>query len=488
MFRNFLFVFLLIVLLSSDVRAQYSQVGDGAFSSGNFGPIATDTLPAFYSRFAFIYPSITLTNLSHGDSIRALGFQFDAFDSLRGNCNMRIFLKSSVQADYGALPINWLAESRNGMTLVYDGSPKTIIGDKPGEAVFVFNQVAGWKMDTSGMATNLEVLIEYYQSTNQVERFNWKVENNVSVTGFISANEGKYVLGASTSGMDSVTTGSTIIKPSLTIYHPLGGDDLTCKKIYALGTVPLLMDRPDSIKVRVQNVGSTATSNKKVYLNVSGANTFEDTIYVDGLEAFQSQMIYFTNYEPSNIGTENLTVQIDDDDNNANNTLVKSRLANYNVYSHADPFSPNSGGIGFNGSTGDFLAKFYVEGSSYINQIKVDFNLNGRGFQLGVWDDDGPNGNPGTEIFISDSSLSTTGTFIMPVLPRIQVSGGFYAGIRQITNTNVAFSYQTESPVRPNTFILQLLREIALGCHFLQDMISISIYSRGCKWRTILPF
>jgi hypothetical protein len=61
-------------------------------------------------------------------------------------------------------------------------------------------------------------------------------------------------------------------------------------------------------------------------------------------------------------------------------------------------------------------------------------------------------GLPGKELFISDTSLSVAGTFIMNVLPRISVTNSFYVGIRQTSNTNVGFSYQSEVPVRPHTF------------------------------------
>jgi hypothetical protein len=447
MIRRYLNLFLLVF---STVLAfgQYTKIGNGGFSSGNFGPLRTDTSAAYYSRFAFIYPSSTLANLNHGDSISAVSFFHESFDSMRGNCNMKVYLKSTNQSDFGSNSLNWSAESRT-MTSIYEGNPKNMIGSSPEEVMLLLSQPYVW--DTTGGKIHLEILVEYTQTTNQVATMNWSVESSFYVSGFVSPNESKYLYGTSTSGMDSMTSFSSSTHPTLKIYHPNKSIDLEVSKLYSLGTVPLLMNQSDSIKVLVNNVGKDTVVNHKVYLEVSGANSYTDSIVISKLAPYEGQMVYFDSYVPKFQGTETLQIIIDQDSNSLNNTISKNRVVNYNVYSHSDPFSGNTGGIGFNGSTGDFVARFYVDGTSYINQIKVDFNSVGRLFQLGVWDVNA-DGLPGKELFMSDTSLSVSGTFIMNVLPRILVSNSFYVGIRQTSNTNVGFSYQSEVPVRPHTF------------------------------------
>ncbi len=452
MLKKIFLFFLPIVFLLPNATAQYVQIGDGGFANGNFGPVTTDTLPAFYSRFAHIYPAASLGDLADGDSLTALVFKHRAFDSLQGSCNVKIYLKSTSQADFGATALNWLAETRNDMTLVFQGDIKDIVGDKPGDAVFIFNQIDKFAWDTTGMAINMEMLIEYTQSTNQLERMNWYVENSFTIPSFFSANESKYIFGSSTSGLDSITISSSVIKPTLRIYISENSDDLELEKLYALGTVPALMNRADSVKALFTNVGSDTVFNRKVYLEVSGVNSFTDSTVISSIAPYQKAFVYFTNYQPTNLGTESIKVTLGADSVLTNNELTKDRTVSYNVFSHSDPFTGSSGGVGFNGSTGDFVAKFYVNGIKYLNQIKVDFNLGGRSFQLAMWDDNGTNGLPGTELFVSDTAISVGGTFIMPVLPRVQVSGGFYIGIRQTSGNNVAFSFQEESPIRPSTF------------------------------------
>ena len=84
---------------------------------------------------------------------------------------------------------------------------------------------------------------------------NWSVESSFYVSGFVSPNESKYLYVTSTSGMDSMTSFSSSTHPTLKIYHPNKSVDLEVSKLYSLGTVPLLMNQSDSIKVLVNNVG-----------------------------------------------------------------------------------------------------------------------------------------------------------------------------------------------------------------------------------------
>jgi hypothetical protein len=448
-----LFIFTLaFVILSFNAVAQYTQVGEGAFTSSIYGITTTDTASPRYARYAYIYNAQSIAGLEHNDTITALAFKHQSFDSLRGLCNLRIFIKSTDSSDFGQGSLNWLAETRNGMTLVYDANPKDAIGNTPGFAVFEFTEVSGFEFDTTGGATNLEVLIEYTQQATQTAAIPWYVESAFSMPTFNNSNETKYRRGNSSLGLDSITNGTSILKPTLRIYHPRYEKELRASRIYSLGTYPLLMNKPDSIKVVVENVGKKAVTNQKVYLEVSGANTYEDSVVISSIQPYTEQFVYFSRYQPTNNGTEALNVKIDTDGDTTNNRITKNRLVNYNVYSHADPFRPNDGGIGFNGATGDFVAKFYVDGTSFINQIKVDFNLAGRDFQLGVWDVDSATGLPGNLLFISDSLITVSGTYILPVLPRIRVEDAYYVGIRQTGTTNVAFSFQWERPIRPNSF------------------------------------
>ncbi|MFY0643615.1 MAG: T9SS type A sorting domain-containing protein [Bacteroidia bacterium] len=441
--------FLFTVVLSS---AQYTQVGVGAFKSSGYGPIFTPD-SASYSRYAYIYPSASISSLQHGDTIRGIEFIRNGTDSLLGPANFKIYVKNTARFHFGAGSINWLAESRDsGMTLVYNDSPIDAVGNKPGNVRFDFNEVDYYVFDTTGNAVNFQVLVEYSQQTTQPSILTWYVETALSIPAFTSTNETKYVRGGTSTWMDSITDRTTSIKPTIRFNRPYYKKELDVRNVYALGRYPLRMKTADTVKVIVENVGLETLTNHEVYMEVTGVNSYKDTLTISSLAPYADTLIRFANYLPSNQGSETLTITGSADGDSTNNQSNITRLVNYNVFTHVDPNQPNAGGIGFAGSTGDFVAKFHVNDSDYINQIKVDFSQTNRLFQVGIWEDDGLNGLPGTNIFTSDTLLSTAGTYILGINPKVKIKDVFYVGIRQASNTNVGFSFQWETPVRPDVF------------------------------------
>ena len=217
---------LLFILCSPSTFAQYTQVGEGGFASSFYGPLSSDTSTPFYSRYAYIYNANTIDQVKDGDQITALAFKHNAFDTLDGNCTFKIYLKTTPNLDFGTGSLNWLAETRNGMTLVYEGNPSGAVGDRPGWAVFKFNEVDSFLFDTAGRAENLQILTEFRQNANQVAAIPWFVETAFYVPTFLTNNETKYVRGSGVSGYDSITNATTIIKPTLRIYHPRSKHDL----------------------------------------------------------------------------------------------------------------------------------------------------------------------------------------------------------------------------------------------------------------------
>jgi len=442
-------LFILFVFVNQ-ASAQYTIIGQNSFGGTNFyGPMTTSaSADTFFSRHAYIYPSTTLGGLQHGDTIRSLEFFKSDFNTFAGNPEFRIYMSMSANADLGTKNIHWPNEAaKSGTVKVYDGDPGDVADSTTGFKRFDLN-TALFVFDTT-LGSNLKILVEFIQYQIQTAAVTWVYENDFTVPAFISNNEGKYVNGASLP-TDS-TVGSNLRKPYIKINYPRYDKNLEVGMVYCLGRAPVLMNRADSVMAIVSNSGLKTVYNHPVYIKVSGANIFLDSIFIDSLQPSQSMLVVFGSHKPDTQGTENIIVEVGQDDFSADNADSVSRIVGYNVYSHADPFTGNAGGIGFNGSTGDFVAKFYTDSIIYINQIKVDFSGSGRDFQLGIWNENS-NGLPGTNIFTSDSLVSVSGTYILSVLPRVKIDGGFFVGIRQTGTTNVAFAYQPESPVRPNAF------------------------------------
>jgi hypothetical protein len=433
----------------------YSQslfVGQGTYGGTSaYGPMfATSGFDTAFSRQAYIYNSSVLTGLKHGDSITSFEFYAQADLPMSGSPNLKIFLKMTDKDTFPAGKLNWTNESKSsGMILVYDANPASLITGASGYIQFVFNKQK-FVFDTSAGKKNLEVLFAYDQMTRQASNTYWLYENNLSVPAFKNINEGKINFGK---GFAPDTTRiSDVRKPHIRINFPRYSNNLGISKVYCLGKVPVLANVNDTIKILVENEGKYKVKNSKIYLNISGANSFSDSLTIDSISPLQKKLFNFGKFKPDSAGEDLIFVSLSKDEFQDNNFDTLKREVSYNVFSHADPYSNNSGGIGFNGSTGDFVAKFFSDTGIYINQVSVDFSSSGRGFRVGIWDDNGIGGNPGTVLFMSDSLISVGGTYILPVLPRIKISGGFFVGIRQNTGNNVAFSFQDEDPIRPGAF------------------------------------
>lgn len=449
MFRHLLIVFLLLPILA---RGQSVTIGQGSYGGTNeYGPMyAISTSDTAFSRQAYIYPASVLTGLAHGDSISSLDFYAQADQAMTGTVNLRIYLKMTRLDTFAAGSLNFINEiNSSGVVLVYDDNPAKLMDGSSGYKNFQFN-VNKFRFDTSGKKYNLEFIFHYTQFTRQPSGTYWLYENNFSVSAFKSINEGKINFGPLRNRDTSRL--SNIRKPHVRINFPRYNQNLEVLKTYALGKVPLLAGVNDSVKVLIGNRGKRSVSRAKLYLTISGANTHSDSVSVGNINPWEEKLVSFGRFKPDSSGEDNLFVALSSDDFNGNNHDTLKRQINYNVFSHTDPYLGNAGGIGFNGSTGDFVAKFYTDTGIYINQISVDFSASGRGFRAGIWDDNGTGGFPGTVLFMSDSLTSRGGTYILPVLPRVKVSGGFYVGIRQNTPTNVAFSFQDEDPIRPGAF------------------------------------
>ncbi len=134
-----------------------------------------------------------------------------------------------------------------------------------------------------------------------------------------------------------------------------------------------------------------------------------------------------------------------------------------NIYSYKDPTQSLAGGIGIGDNrTGDFVAKFYSSNAKAINQINVSFAGSSQPFKLGIWKADGKDGAPKTNIWTSDTLISSP-NFTTPVLPPVSVNGPFFVGVRQITGTNIAFGYQDDHSTSMVSLDDQLVRSLHAG-------------------------
>lgn len=226
--------------------------------------------------------------------------------------------------------------------------------------------------------------------------------------------------------------------------------DAKVVEVYTFGKLPVPYAVPHQVRANVSNEGIDTIYNQWVRLNISGANTFYDSTMIAMIAPGQSANVIFPSYTPTTTGINNVVVSVPPDSTNLNNSKTFTQLVTNNSYAYADPNLPAIGGVGYNGTSGDFIAKYPLAGSNSINQVGVNFFGGGRTYQIVIYDN--LNDTPGTLLWNSPTLTSVNGINTIPVSPAVAVSGTFYVGVRQIGTTNVSFGYQSENPIRDQTF------------------------------------
>ena len=333
------------------------------------------------------------------------------------------------------------AYSTTGYTLVYSGAYSyPAVGFQGVNLTTTFVRTAG---------TNLQVLIE--RTDNLIHTgnvFNASTGNTTAGSAAVTTRRYNSAI-APVSGTSSLAQSS--FRPQIQLVHYIP-NDAGVTNVYTLGKIPIPNGTPRTDSARVTNGGTNTQTSLPVTLTITGANSFTDVQTIASLAPGASTTVVFAAYTPTVQGTNNVVVSVPADDNNANNSLTVAQTVNLNTWSYAYGTVP-SGGVGFNGASGDFVAKFNTNAATAISQITVNFSSGGQPFQIGIWDATGAGGAPGTNLYTSASQTSVTGVNVLPVSPAINITGGdFYVGVKQTGTVNVNFSYQTENNIRARTF------------------------------------
>lgn len=447
--RKLYFAILLFIGLMP-AKAQFVKIGNGDFGLGTIaGPLNVSTnFSSYYSRFAYIYPASVLGNLQHGDSIISLEFMRTAGLGLNSGCNLSIYLKNTSADDFDSGALYWPTEISNA-TMVYSQNPSGDIGEEEGFHKIPFNNKIYVFDTTKGF--NLELLVQYEQNSTQSQTISWYFEGNFSVPG-LTYNQTKSMNGSSL--QDSLKNSSEY-HPTIIFNYPRFNNDVMVQKLYSLGKMPVPLGNPDSVKVLVRNTGKKTLDSVQIITWMKGPNKgqIDTATIISNIAPGEERFLNIPSLFPLKKGIDTVFAKATGDMDSTNNTVFSYRLENENIYSYRDISEPPAGGgIGFNGTTGDFVARFQSNQPKSLNQVSVNFAITGRPFRIGIWDNSRSGGLPGNLIYLSDSLISTAGVYILDLKKPVSVNGTFYVGVRQLNTNNVAFGYQMELPVRPNTF------------------------------------
>ena len=437
------------VILSTTIAVAYGQyvkIGDGSYTGTLGGPmVASTTKDTQVSRFAYIFPKAELANLYHKDTIESCEF-FHVISSVAPNSSTfcKIWLQNTSRSDFGSGKLHFPTETKNSV-LVFSNTPASYIGSA--EQFYKIPFTSAKYLYDSLKGENLAMFVEYRQIRKQTSALQWYFEGSLTVANY-GANQVKY--GISTAGFDSLPNSGSY-HPTIIFNFPKFQKDISVLKVYTLGKLPLPLGKPDSVQVLLRNVGKQALVNYSIYTRSKGFNTQKDSFKVS-INPGEQRFFTVPSLNPLITGLDTVYVE-SHDQNNYMNSGASYRLGNTNVYSYRDVTqAPAPGGIGFNGTNGDFVAKFFSNSPKNINQITVTFGSGGEPFKVGIWSHDSTRRRPGKLIFQSDSLTSKSGNYILDLKKPVQIKGSFYVGVRQLGTNNVSFGYQIEDPVRPRTF------------------------------------
>lgn len=426
------------------LNAQFIQIGDGNYLGNYAGPIRTNaSAKVFNSRFAYIFPKSVLGNLKHGDTIESLEFfrtDGPAFDT---TCKLKIWIGNTNRANFGATKVSFVSEIANAKQ-IYNQNPKQHIGTTESFYKLPFSQK--FRYDST-IGENITLYVEFNQFDTIKGAFNFYFEGSFSVTGY-GSQQTQFYSGANL--QDSLQF-ITEYHPTIRFNYPRFQKDAFVRGVYSLGKIPLPLGNPDSVKVLLKNVGKNDLVNFKCYTFSIGNNKQRDSFQVN-LKKGEERFFAVPSLSPSKKGLDTLFV-VCKDQNRSNDTAFSFRLGNENIYSYRDiTQGPAPGGIGFNGTQGDFVARFQSNISKAINQVSVMFAGSGLKFKIGIWSYDSLKARPGKLIYESDSLKTITGTYTLDLKNPVKVKGSFFVGIRQLDLNNISFGYQIEDPIRPQTF------------------------------------
>ncbi len=433
-----------VIFTVNPLISQYVKIGNGYLSGTIAGPFSASTSrDTQYSKFAYIFPKSVLSNLTHGDTIASIEI-FRVGGALPdSNCTMTLYMGNTNRTDFGSGKISFSNEIKQANWVV-SVKPAAIFNTM--EKFYPIRFLNKYRYDSLS-GENLTLFVEYKQWKKQPTAMSFYMETPNSVIGYAN-NQTKYLVSAS--NLDSLPS-STSYHPTIVFNFPKFNQDVALIKTYTLGKIPLPLGKPDSVQVLIKNVGKLPLTNHWLYTYSIGKNKQRDSFRVS-LGIGEEKFFQVPSLNPKIHGQDTVYVE-SRDVNSSNNSAWSVRVGNQNVYSYRDvTLSPAPGGIGFNGSTGDFVAKFYSASSKFLNQVTVVFGGSGVPFRIGIWEQNKSSRLPGKLVYQSDSLISKSGNYILDFKKPITVNGTFYVGVRQLNTNNVAFGYQMEEPVRPNSF------------------------------------
>lgn len=338
-------------------------------------------------------------------------------------------------------------------------------------SIYYYGHVAGLESDHNNYYNNGTNF--GYHGANVITQADWQVfhpgdvvsaasayiaNNNLHSISALLESDGTPVAEVTTD-MDGDVRNSTTPDIGADEFE-LPANDLELANVYTLGEIPQGAGDNHVLVARVTNVGTNTQYNSAITLNITGANTQTVIAVIDSIQGGVTKYINFPAYTLTNLGWNTLTVSVQNDMNNSNNTLVLPQLATANVMTYADT-TASVGNGGNNDADGHiYWNKYYINGLKSITQvtafITADANNTGNTVYGAVMDMNNNLLAITAPHVITAGELSSyiTMTFPDPSLLTFANENAYIGFVQTPTVTSSYFpiGFQNEIPMRPQTF------------------------------------
>jgi len=417
---------------------------------------------ALFARAAYLITAVEAASigLTNGTVPSAIGWHYSTPPGVVAVGTLKVYLQNTTDAT-NLKSTNW-STAIVGMTLVHN-SGSTSLPDTTVPFDIPFTGGSPFTYTGGGLYVAFD-----WQWAGPATPSSAAVLCNTELAGGLK--------GAQSNSSAPSTIAANDFRPEtrLTPSSAPSSNDASVDFVMAPGSLPRTLVGPQALQAVITNRGTMPINNLPVTLNITGAETFSDVQIVPNVATVcgGQTTVTFQPFTPTTLGSDTLTASVPADDVSTNNSKTRPLNETNNLYSYKYPGTTASGGVGFTGSTGAFVAKFTLEEAAKISAVNLEFfATSGTTYKVVIYPDAG--GQPGLIPLFLDASNRTVAvagavTVTLPT-PLAVGPGTFYVGIQQTNATNAVMSFDNESPLRRGTFFMAVPNPPASWFDFSPD-------------------
>lgn len=256
-----------------------------------------------------------------------------------------------------------------------------------------------------------------------------------------------------TAGPTSLTT--TAFRPSFLFqFQNPYSNDARVVGVESPGRIAGILNSPHNIRAMVQNLSNTTLTNLTVSVNVAGANTFNNQLNIPSLAPGASTLVTFPAFNPSNPGTQTVTVTVPADQLNGNNvgTYLQQVTCDIGGQNPAtNTFTSNS--VGFGTGAGIIAASYLNPVTSTLTGLRGAISTNTAAVGNAVYgvllSSTGAILATSSNVTITAAMLGTFANFNFPTAQNLTPATTYYLGFAQTAAPNAVAYFPAGTTAAP---------------------------------------